>query len=547
MSKKAKGAFDMHFGRAAASAALIMAISAGAALADTGMYAVYSSSDREVKISGSFDSVGGAVTVMILPSEEDKSAVTAEKITEKKYITKQGVCGENGEFSFSINMPQYMASGNYTVYAACEGEKAEAVFSHVSRSDVEAVLKEINSAKTAAELEKILSDNAEKVGLGEDVKGLYGHISRLLYSVRPSGGYSADSFLENKSRAAAIALLASGGDFKDVLTSYGEYFGFSYEAESSKLSGECLKKAAELFLSDEPKESLDELFWQTMLFARADSSASYVEMRSAVEDYAEFSSLDLSGYKRLSDTKKTAAMKTVFSKGAKSFSELSDFFLAAVREQENKKDNSSSSSGGGGGGGSSSKSGGAVSSIGSTQPEKTSYSGFSDMENHWGREYVERLAEKGIVSGFEDNTYRPEECVTRAEYIKLVVCALGTELTQNEYFTDVSRGDWYFKYISAAKEAGLAGGFDGLFRPNDLITREDAAVILSRASGKGNTGGAAEFSDSADISDYAKQAVSQLSADGIINGVNSEFLPKKTATRAEAAAMICRFSDKYGA
>ena len=48
MSKKAKGAFDMHFGRAAASAALIMAISAGAALADTGMYAVYSSSDREV-------------------------------------------------------------------------------------------------------------------------------------------------------------------------------------------------------------------------------------------------------------------------------------------------------------------------------------------------------------------------------------------------------------------------------------------------------------------------------------------------------------------
>ncbi len=539
----------MHFGRAAASAALIMAISTGAALADTGMYAVYSSSGAEVKISGSFDSVGGAVTVMILPSEEDKSAVTAEKITKKKYITKQGVCGENGEFSFSINMPQYLASGNYTVYAACEGEEAEASFSHVSRSDVEAVLKEINSAKTAAELEKILSDNAEKVGLGKEVKGLYGHISRLLFSVRPSGGYSADSFLENKSRAAAIALLASGGDFKDVLTSYGEYFGFSYEAESSKLSDDCLKKAAELFLSAEPKESLNELFWQTLLFARADSSASYVEMRSAVEDYAELASLDLSGYNHLSEVKKTAAMKTVFSKGATSFSELSDFILAAVREQENKKDNNSSSSGGGGGGGggSSSKSGGAVSSIGSTQPEKTSYSGFSDMENHWGREYVERLAKKGIVLGFEDNTYRPEKCVTRAEYIKLVVCALGTELTENEYFTDVLRGDWYFKYISAAKEAGLAGGFDGLFRPNDLITREDAAVILSRASGKENAGGAAEFSDSADISDYAKQAVGQLSADGIINGVNSEFLPKKTATRAEAAAMICRFSDKYGA
>ena len=526
----------MRIGRIAA-AAFLAVCQAVTVFADAQLYTVYNSQTEEVKINGSFDSTKSAVTVMILPSGESHENITAEKISDNKYITKQLACDENGKISLRLNMPDYMKSGSYVVYAASDGVTATAEFNHVSKKDVSDVLVYINSAQSPSELEKVLADNAEKVGIGSDCLKYCGHIARILFAVKPNGGYTADGFLSEKNCASAIALLAGGEDFKKVITSYGDYFDFSYDTEKDGITAECEKKLAEFLSGGLPEKSCRLFFWRCLLMSRVVVSESYVTMRSVIEDCAKNAEFDMTDYNLLSETKKTDVMRSVFSKSPASYSVLAEVFESSVKSAEDKK-----TSGGGGGGGGSSSSGGGVSSIGSKPTEqKPAHSGYSDMENHWSREYVQILSDKGIVSGFEDNTFRPENYVTRAEYIKLAVCALGMSLTSNRYFNDVADGDWYFKYVSCAKDNGMADGFDGNFRPDELITREDAAVILYRALKSAEKGDISSFADSGEISSYAADAVGTLSGMGIINGYNSEFMPKANAKRSEAAAMICRF------
>ena len=120
----------------------------------------------------------------------------------------------------------------------------------------------------------------------------------------------------------------------------------------------------------------------------------------------------------------------------------------------------------------------------------------------------------------------------------------------NSYFEDVPSGQWYSEAVAWAAQNGIVSGMgDGLFAPNSDITREQMATILYRYeqfSGKIPPDIVAdrEFSDWDDISDYAKNPVNVLTAQGIINGKPGNlFDPKGTATRAEVAAMLHRFLE----
>lgn len=169
---------------------------------------------------------------------------------------------------------------------------------------------------------------------------------------------------------------------------------------------------------------------------------------------------------------------------------------------------------------------------------------FTDITtSHWAYEAICALADKFIISGYLDKTFKPDANITRGEFAKIIVAAADCfDYTAECSFTDVSRDDWYYSYVASALKAGLISGYpDGSFRPGDNITRADICAVVYRSvkSKLSGNNGVNPFDDDGDIAPYAKEAVYALNANGIISGMgNKKFLPKAAATRAQTARII---------
>lgn len=178
------------------------------------------------------------------------------------------------------------------------------------------------------------------------------------------------------------------------------------------------------------------------------------------------------------------------------------------------------------------------------QTDKT----FVDVEKHWSKEFVNILASKLIIEGKTKDAFAPNDQITRAEFATLLVKALGLPAGGKADFTDVPSSAWYAGYVGAAVEAGIVSGYtDNTFKPNANISRQDMAVMISNAlaaAGKAEKVTAvdsklAKFADSAQIASYAKESVAKAVQAGIITGRSADsFAPKANATRAEGATMI---------
>lgn len=179
------------------------------------------------------------------------------------------------------------------------------------------------------------------------------------------------------------------------------------------------------------------------------------------------------------------------------------------------------------------------------QPD-TSNDIFNDLNGYdWAREDILALAEKKVVNGAEDGGYHPEKQVTRAEFCKMIVVACGLESTEiSAAFQDVVQEQWHYPYVMAAYREGLIQGVSETeFWPDAPITRQDIATILCRVPGLKNklAGAEANFTDAAEISDYATAAVAGLTEAGILTGYeDGSFRGRAHATKAEAAVMVCR-------
>ncbi len=192
------------------------------------------------------------------------------------------------------------------------------------------------------------------------------------------------------------------------------------------------------------------------------------------------------------------------------------------------------SPGGGGGGG-----GSAI-----PAPDNTADSErYADLpSSHWAYPAVIKLSDKGIMSGY-DKKFRPDDGLLREECVKIIVCAFGygEDESGSLNFDDVDRGHWAYKYILSAYQNKIIKGIsENLFGTGEKITREDFAVMIYNALWRTERDGAADnFADADEISDYAKDAVEYLKANGIVKGrENNMFFPKDGITRAEAAQII---------
>lgn len=110
---------------------------------------------------------------------------------------------------------------------------------------------------------------------------------------------------------------------------------------------------------------------------------------------------------------------------------------------------------------------------------------FTDVHsNTWYGTAVSTLAAKGIVNGYQDGSFRPDQAVSRSEFIVMVLRYAGiTPYTTNRNFRDVSQSHWAVDYIQTAAQLGLISGYpDGTFRPEQYLTRAEAVTILNKIS-----------------------------------------------------------------
>lgn len=261
---------------------------------------------------------------------------------------------------------------------------------------------------------------------------------------------------------------------------------------------------------------------------------------------------DYSTYLGFSEKNKQSVQEIIVQKLSTNNAYTNDEYKAVLTAAVTAVKNNNSSSGGGNGGGSGSggnrgTSKNAYNEIsvpnGVTALEAdTDQTQFSDIDDVlWAKKEILYLAKKGIVSGKEKGKYMPNDTITREEFTKMIVDAANihdTEAVCN--FSDVVKGSWYESYVASAYKNGFVlGQSDEIFGIGNAITREDVCVIASKLIKDKNSETELEFSDAADISDYAIESVKLLTGKGIISGMgNNEFKPKYVCTRAQAAKIL---------
>ncbi len=168
---------------------------------------------------------------------------------------------------------------------------------------------------------------------------------------------------------------------------------------------------------------------------------------------------------------------------------------------------------------------------------------FSDIESHWASEAICQLAADGIVKGYPDGTFKPQRNVTRAEFATLLVNSLGLDKQQESTFLD-TREHWARDSIAAAKKHGIIDGYSNVsFGPDDPLTREQMAMMLVNAyslSAK-KEDGLISFHDRNTIAGWAQDAVQIVADNQIMVGFPGDyFRPKAFSTRAETAVVLHR-------
>lgn len=172
---------------------------------------------------------------------------------------------------------------------------------------------------------------------------------------------------------------------------------------------------------------------------------------------------------------------------------------------------------------------------------------FDDIDKYsWAKRQVEVLASKGVINGTSSKTFSPSADITRADFIVLLVKALGLTATVDSNFDDIPASSYYTEAVGIAKKLGITGGVgNNKFNPKAKITRQDMMVLTTNAlkiSGKisrvGTEADIEKFSDKSKIAPYAIEGVATLVREGIVVGNKDLINPGGYASRAELAAII---------
>lgn len=488
--------------------------------------------------------------IIVLPANMKRTDLNEVSYDERKMLYKFTYT-VGGQASEEIDLSQKFDSGEYIVYIECGSYTDKSIFIVPMNSLTEMVAnansgREIN-ANFGADTDKFNANSSE--------------IRSYISNAKPSAGYTDQNFIDTYLAAEGLAEYRSGkislDEFVDLYDIYYEevYNTFNeWESAFKNEYGSVLKDYTVSGLS--PQEVVEEAMFVTDCHCAGDVYA----LQSTMIEYLKSINADYDSYNSLNDYNKYSVMSKLYDRvgSLHTEKEIYDNFVsicedAAETASQHSSGGGGSSSGGSGGGG-----GIGISVIGGSPATNTTddESGsdiiganddttLTDIQGHWAKEYIEACQQQGLVNGFPDNTFHPDSNITRAEFTTLIVRLIALDTGTDCDFKDVSESSWYYDNIAKAYSAGLVNGYDDYFRPEENISRQDAAVIILRSLNyeKISLTERSIFEDMDSISDYAKESVAYLAGAGIITGDNNNFRPNSLLTRAEAAAIIYRTNE----
>ncbi len=495
------------------------------------------------------------------------------------------VADEHGKVTFTFTMdPATDPSGTYVakVGGAGIGPYAETddTYLFVNNSAAAAFLNEVEP-KSATELQTYLEETNGGVhydfncALGSDYRRIsdeYGaDIATILDSAvddyYTDSVYDAEDYyalLEKFNQAVTIALLNGNAfaDDVDVIAKYKDVFGFEtdstdeFDTQSTAgkyalLSSGQRKVVEAALLGRTPQFRLDDGAEVLATFNEATALALYNDMNQSTKgnlvDYITYTNgqgyptIDLTGYNALpSDTYKDMVRDAMANATFTSFADVVRIYNEAVEEAEEAYEEAKEDDEPNGPSGPSSSI--TITPVLPVVPVDM----FDDLGSvEWAKTAINELAKKGVVNGVADRTFAPNDVLTREQFVKILVGALDIKATGNVPFTDVVASEWYANFVAIAYNSGIVNGTSETeFGVGDSLTREQLCTMVYRAIKASGVelkmvNGAANFVDSAEISDWAKEAVDYLYKAGVVNGVGGNaFDPQGTTTRAMGAKVI---------
>ena len=486
---------------------------------------------RSLTVSGIVETEDTYVSGAIAPKLTSDGGISAEGINSGDIIAFS--TEKNGEtFSKNLGLSEDFKSGEYIAWVYENIDKVATGFIYCGDdlNELSEQMKEMNDEQ----ISQAVADNKDLLGIPE------GYCESFASYIIDSG----KSLKEGYKEAIVVSVMKSG-DVESAVKYYGADYGIDYDEYINHKTA--VKESVAKMIKNDKITNLG-ADYQRLL---KEAVLANIETKDELREFVLSLDADFDDYEDLSEADKKTVINKLFNNMPKSVDLLIEKFEKYSADAGS--DDSSSGSGGGGSSGGRGSVGGAVagthvgtvSGTGDAQAVVT----FGDTASHWAKEYIEMLSGKKIVAGYANGMFYPNRNVTRAEFSKMVAVAMGIEpdAVSRAMFKDVSDADWHKPYVAAMAKAGIITGYEGYFRPDDYITREDMAVIICRAlTYKGTAlSGTAEFADMDKASDYATEAISKLGGSKIINGSNNEYRPKDMSTRAETSAVIARILTTF--
>ncbi len=179
-------------------------------------------------------------------------------------------------------------------------------------------------------------------------------------------------------------------------------------------------------------------------------------------------------------------------------------------------------------------------------PNFASAKSFLDTKDHWSREYVDKLSDMGLISGYDGGYFKPDQAISRVEFYAVINQMANLKKTYPIFFTDVNQNDWYYKEVQKAVKAGYIVPTSGPLNPNADITRIEVVKVLGYMYNLKKKA-APDFKDIQNLSESDKGSLGALVSVGALGGYpDGNFKPGGAVSRAEISRILIGLIDKAG-
>lgn len=532
-----------------------LVLSAAAYGAEPSCIVRYDYKNNNLTVSGTSGS-GKAVAIQIL--KKDKSFDLPHGSADVLFGGQVSAEDKSGKFEFAVEYGAETEPGEYIAKIASESGESEIITLFLNTSaGLEAAYSEVNSAASSGEaFENAINSKRKELNFAftlTDGKTLGSELNSYMEYIK-ANPLTIESE-DNNTRIFKTFMTAEALNQKELADIDSVIRELYFEDSDILPLYEKLSEAdgATRYFTGKAEgkgiKNLDEfekVAKESLILTTVKYSDGIADIQSVLNKYGSIIGVTSSVSEnvcrelaRIGDFKDGAALKS------------------KINELGSSQDSGTSPGGGrtdgGKGSGSGLPAGGKVTETGGTiSPVKLT---FEDIDGvAWASEAILALADKGIISGKGNGIFAPNDYVTREEFAKILVSAMGLE--NSEYsggaFKDADGEAWYYKYIHIAKEHNIISGTgEETFGVGSKITRQDMAVMIYRAlqskGAKLDGGENLGFADKDEISDYAYEAVSALFNAGIVSGMSeTEFAPLGNATRAQAAKIVYSILNLIG-